>query len=68
MKMFEDCTDEEMPVFSRIVEGGKIADEDPAIVQQLVDKGLLSSFDGDDTHLTVPALVWNRWEHFKENQ
>jgi hypothetical protein len=68
MKLFEDCTAEEMPVFRRIAEGGDVNAEDPTIVQQLVEKGLLSSFDGDDTHLTVPAMVWNLWEHFIETE
>lgn len=68
MKLFEDCTAEEMPVFQRIVEGGSVANEDPTIVRQLVDRGLLSPFDDDETHLTVPAIVWNRWKRFRDPQ
>ena len=64
MTLFENCTVEEMPVFQRIANGGDVSAEDPAIVEQLVEKGLLSSFDGDNKHLTVPAMVFRLWEHF----
>jgi len=65
MHTFENCSPEELVVFEKIVEGGPVEVHDPEIVKRLLDKNLLSYLN--DTDLTVPAIVWNQWKHFKEN-
>lgn len=62
---FENCTEEEQSVFAKIADGDSVENHDPKIVQRLLERNLLDYYDGE--HITVPAIVWNQWKHYKEN-
>jgi len=63
---FENCSAEEIAVFAKIVEGDPVEKHDPEIVQRLLDRNLLSHITTTD--LTVPAIVWNQWKHYRESE
>lgn len=63
MSSFENCSPAELTVFARIADGGKVEGNDPEIVKRLVEMNLLDYFN--DTDLTVPAIVWSKWERYK---
>jgi hypothetical protein len=60
---FENCSPEEIAVFAKIADGEPVEKQDPEIVQRLLERNLLTHITSTD--LTVPAMVWNQWNHFK---
>jgi hypothetical protein len=65
---FENCNAEEIEVFERIASGALIEDQNPRIIQSLLDLNLLSHLSGRHptaSDLTVPAIVMSQWEKFK---